>query len=68
MSFVIRADDAGRISWLTPANERGFHSLTDRSGAAIFPTRETAQAAIDMLSAAYARMGIRFTIEPADSD
>ena len=35
MAFVVRADDDGRISWVTPPNERGFPALADRSKAAV---------------------------------
>jgi hypothetical protein len=64
MSFVIKANDAGRIGWITPANHRGFRSLADRAQAAVFATREEAQQAIDMLPEAFTRAGIRFSIEP----
>lgn len=66
MSFVIKANDAGRIGWITPANHRGFRSLADRAQAAVFATREEAQQAIDMLPEAFTRAGIRFSIEPAE--
>ena len=68
MSFVIKANDAGRIGWITPANHRGFRSLADRAQAAVFATREEAQQAIDMLPEAFTRAGIRFSIEPAEPD
>lgn len=66
MSFVIKANDAGRIGWITPANHRGFRSLADRAQAAVFATRAEAQQAIDMLPEAFTRAGIRFSIEPSD--
>ncbi len=66
MSFVIKANDAGRIGWISPANHRGFRSLADRAQAATFATRGEAQQAIDMLPEAFTRAGIRFSIEPAD--
>jgi|HubBroStandDraft_6_1064221.scaffolds.fasta_scaffold76776_3 hypothetical protein len=66
MSFIIKANDAGRIGWITPANHRGFRSLADRAQAAVFETRDEAQQAIDRLPEAFARAGIRFSIEPAD--
>jgi hypothetical protein len=68
MAFVIKANDAGRIGWIAAANHRGFRSLADRAKAAEFATREEAQMAIDKLPEAFARAGIRFSIEPADSD
>jgi hypothetical protein len=66
MSFIIKANDAGRIGWITPANHRGFRSLADRAQAAVFETRDESQQAIDRLPEAFARAGIRFSIEPAD--
>jgi hypothetical protein len=66
MGFVIKANDAGRIGWITPANHRGFRSLADRAQAAEFETREEAQQAIDRLPEAFTRAGIRFSIEPTD--
>jgi hypothetical protein len=66
MSFIIKANDAGRIGWITPANHRGFRSLADRPQAAVFETREAAQQAIDRLPEAFTRAGIRFSIEPSD--
>ena len=68
MAFVIKANDAGRIGWISGANHRGFRSLADRAKAAVFATREEAQVAIDKLPEAFVRAGIRFSIEPADSD
>jgi hypothetical protein len=67
MGFVIKANDAGRIGWISPANHRGFRSLADRAQAAEFETREEAQQAIDMLPEAFTRAGIRFSIEPTES-
>jgi hypothetical protein len=66
MSFVIKANDAGRIGWISPANHRGFRSLADRAQAAIFASREEAQQAIDMLPEAFTRAGIRFSIEASE--
>jgi hypothetical protein len=66
MAFVIRVDDAGRISWLTPLNERGFPSLADRASAAVFATYEEAEAVVRQWSAAFARLGVRFSIVDAD--
>jgi hypothetical protein len=65
MAFVIRADDAGRISWITPLNERGFPSLSDRVKAAVFATEAEAQAMIDKLADSFGRIGVRLSIEPA---
>ena len=66
MAFVIRADDSGRISWITPPNERGFPSLADRDQAAIFPTHADAQSTVDQLTESFGRIGVRLFIEPAD--
>jgi hypothetical protein len=66
MAFVIRADDEGRISWITPPNDRGFPSLSDRANAAVFPTYAEAQVVIDRLSDSFGRIGVRLFIEPAD--
>jgi hypothetical protein len=66
MAFVIRADDDGRISWVTPLNERGFHSLSDRPDAAIFATLSDAQAVIDKLVEPFGRIGVRLFVEPAE--
>jgi len=66
MAFVIRADDAGRISWITPLNERGFPSLSDRANAAVFPTQADAQAMIDRISDSFGRIGVRLSIEPSE--
>ena len=66
MAFVIKADDDGRISWVTPPNERGFHALSDRVRAAIFPTYAQAEAVIKGLSDPYGRIGVRLSIEAAD--
>ena len=65
MAFVIRADDAGRISWITPLNERGFPSLSDRGDAALFATEAEAQATIDKLADSFGRIGVRLFIDPA---
>jgi hypothetical protein len=65
MAFVIRADDAGRISWITPANEQGFRALSDRPKAAVFPSQTEAQAVLDEISDAFERLGVRLFIEPA---
>jgi hypothetical protein len=65
MAFVIRADDDGRISWITPANEQGFRALSDRPKAAVFPTQAEAQAVLDGISDAFKRLGVRLFIEPA---
>lgn len=67
MNFIIKANDAGRIGWISTANHRGFRSLGDRSAAAVFETREEAEKAIRRLPEAFVRAGIRFTIEPADA-
>jgi len=66
MAFVIRADDAGRISWITPLNERGFPSLADRAKAAVFTTEADAQAMIDRLADSFGRIGVRLFIDPVD--
>lgn len=66
MPFVIRADDDGRISWVTPPNERGFRALSDRSNAAVFPTFVEAQAVADTLADPFGRIGVRLTVEDAD--
>jgi len=68
MSFIIKANDAGRIGWISAANHRGFRSLAERADAAIFATCEEAQIAIDKLPEAFVRAGLRFSIEPADAD
>jgi hypothetical protein len=68
MAFVIKANDDDRISWITPANRQGFHSLGDRTKAAVFTTREEAQSTIDKLPEVFVKAGIRFSIEPADVD
>jgi hypothetical protein len=66
MNFLIKANDAGRVGWISAMNHRGFRSLSDRSAAAVFATREEAQAAIDELPEAFVKAGIRLSIEPAD--
>lgn len=66
MNFAIKANDAGRIGWISAANHRGFRSLGERADAAIFATREEAQQAIDKLPEAFTRAGIRFSIEAVD--
>jgi hypothetical protein len=68
MSFIIKANDAGRIGWISAANHRGFRSLAERDEAAVFSTREEAQMAIDMLPEAFTRAGLRFSIEPTDPE
>jgi hypothetical protein len=68
MSFIIKANDAGQIGWISAANHRGFRSLAEREDAAVFSSREEAQIAIDMLPEAFVRAGLRFSIEPADAD
>jgi hypothetical protein len=68
MTFVIKANDDERISWVTLVNDRGCRSLDDRAQAAVFATREEAQSAIDKLPEVFVRAGIRFSIEPADPD
>jgi hypothetical protein len=68
MSFVIKANDAGRIGWISAANHRGFRSLAEREDAAVFSTREEAQMAIDKLPEAFVKAGLRFSIEPADTE
>jgi hypothetical protein len=65
MNFLIKANDAGRVGWITAMNHRGFRSLSDRSEAAVFATREEAQTAIDKLPEAFVKAGIRLSIEPA---
>ena len=65
MAFVIKANDAGRIGWMSAVNHRGFRSLAERTEAAVFATREEARMAIDKLPEAFVRAGIRFSIEPA---
>ncbi len=65
MAFVIRADDGGRISWITPPNERGFSSLSDRVKAAVFASEAEAQATIDQLADSFGRIGVRLSVEPA---
>jgi hypothetical protein len=66
MAFVIRADDAGRISWVTPPTERGFPALSDRLNAAIFATYAEAQAVINRLSDPFGRIGVILSIEAAE--
>ena len=66
MPFVIRADDNGRISWVSPPDERGFPGLSDRTRATVFPTYEEAQRVIDRLIKPFGRIGVRLTIEKAD--
>ncbi len=66
MAFVIRADDNGRISWVTPPNERGFPALADRAKAAEFPTYNEARAVIDRFADAFGRIGVQLTIEAAE--
>ena len=66
MPFVIRADDAGRISWIKPPNAQGFRALADRSKAEIFPTTAEAQAIVGTLADPFGRIGVRLSIEPAD--
>jgi hypothetical protein len=68
MAFVIKANDRGQIGWISPLNHRGFRSLVDRAKAAVFPSREDAQRAVDQLPEAFARAGIRLSVEPADAD
>jgi len=66
MAYVIRADDNGRISWVTLPNDRGFPGLSDRAKAAVFPEYADAQAVVDKLSSAFARIGVRLSIEATD--
>ena len=66
MAFVIRADDEGRISWITPPNDRGFPALADRSKAAVFPSYSEAQTVVNQLSDAFGRIGVQLFIESAD--
>jgi hypothetical protein len=66
MAFVIRADDAGRISWVAAPNERGFRALSDRACAAVFPTYAEAQAVLEKLSDPFGRIGVRLSIEATD--
>jgi hypothetical protein len=68
MAFVIKANDAGQVGWISDANHRGFRSLADRADAAVVATREDAQIAIDNLPEAFVRAGIRLSIDPADLD
>ena len=66
MPYVIRADDNGRISWVTPPNDRGFPALSDRGNAAVFPEHADAQAEFAKLASAFARIGVQLSIEAAD--
>lgn len=66
MAFIIRADDEGRISWITPPNDRGFPALADRSKAAVFPSYAEAQVIRDQLSDVFGRIGVQLFIESAD--
>jgi hypothetical protein len=66
MAFVIRADDDGRISWITPPNAQGFRALSDRDKADVFRTNVEAQAIADTLADPFGRIGVRLFVEPAD--
>jgi hypothetical protein len=66
MAFVIRADDEGRISWITPPNERGFPGLADRSKAAVFSNYAEAQVILEQLTDTFGRIGVRLFIESTD--
>jgi hypothetical protein len=66
MPFVIRADDAGRISWIMPPNVHGFRALSDRGKADVFPTLAEAQAVVDLLMDPFGRIGVHLYIEPAE--
>jgi hypothetical protein len=64
--FVIRVTDTqGRESWVTPADPDGIRSLSVRSDAALFSTREEAQLAINTMPLLLTDLGTVFVIEPA---
>lgn len=62
MGFVICADSAGRVRYVTEANEQGQRFLRDRGEAAIFPNRETAEIVIEQLPDVCARSGVSLSV------
>lgn len=66
MAFVIRADDDGRLSWVTPPNEWGYPALSDRAGAAVFTTYEAAEAEVCRLAGPFGRIGVHLSIQEVD--
>jgi hypothetical protein len=63
MSFIIKAVDGERVSYIGNANRAGFRSLVDRAEASVFETQEEARLAITSLPDAFTEAGLRFSVE-----
>jgi len=67
-TFVVKAIyKTGRVGWLTPACANGLRSISIRSTAAVFATKEQAQLAIDKMPGLFWTIGVAFSIEDDDS-
>jgi hypothetical protein len=63
MSFIIKAVDGERVSYIGNANRARFRSLVDRAEASVFETVEEARLAIASLPDVFTQAGLRFSVE-----
>lgn len=69
MRFAVKATtSAGARVWLTALYCKGVHSLGPQVQAQIFTSREDARRAIADLPGEFAAAGMRFSVEPLDTD
>jgi hypothetical protein len=69
MQFVVKAFAAiGPCGWISIADKRGVRSLATRERAQIFANRSAAESVISKMPVELVAAGIKFTVEPADTE
>jgi hypothetical protein len=69
MRFAVKArTSAGARVWLTSFNVKGVRSLGPQVQAQIFASREEATTAIANLPGDFVAAGVRFSVEPLDTE
>lgn len=71
MQFVVEAskrDWIGATGWISSVGRNRLPVVGTRERAQVFTSRAEAARAIEMLSPHFAASGIRFSVEPIDTD
>ncbi len=69
MRFVVKASNwVGAAGWIASVGKNGMRAVGTREHAKIFTNRDEAIRALSILSPHFTDAGIRFSVEPIDTD
>jgi len=69
MRFVVKASNwVGAAGWIASVGKNGLRAVGTREHAKIFRNLDEASRALAMLSPHFTDAGIRFSVEPIDTD